>query len=264
MKAKYLSLASRSMQNSMAYRVSFIVNMSASVFYILAMFFLWRAIYAHRTSLAGYSWNDMKAYLLVSFLSSTMLSWYSESRMSSRILDGSVAMELLKPIDFQAARLAETAGTTVFEGGVSAVLVTIVLIVYAGVMTPHSLAAWIAFILSFAVSVLIKFGVVYISSLFCFWTSSGFGVAWARAAITNLLSGALIPLAFFPPWLRTVAYLLPFQGIVNAPASIYLGQATGTAVWDTLLVQVFWCVVLSFLGRFVWRFAVRKVTIFGG
>lgn len=264
MKRGYITLANRSMQNSIAYRVSFLINMSASVFYILSIYFLWKAIYAHRTDLVGYSWNDMKAYLLISFLSSTILTWYSETRMSSRILDGSVAMDLLKPIDFQTARFAETVGTTVFEGGVSAVLVFIVIVVYGGVMTPRTPEVWLVFIGSFLTSIVIKFGVVYLFSLLCFWTSSGFGVAWARAAVTNLLSGGLVPLAFFPGWLRDIADVLPFQGIVNAPASIYLGQVQGVALWETLAVQLLWCCVLWFLGKFLWRYAVRKVTIYGG
>src|SRR5687768_14958078 len=121
-KRKYLSLARMTMQQSLAYRGMFLVNMCASIFFIVAMFYLWRAIYAGRQEIAGFTWDEMKAYLLIAFISNTLLSWYSETRISGLILDGQVAMDLLKPLDFQAARLWETLGTSVFEGGVSVVM----------------------------------------------------------------------------------------------------------------------------------------------
>jgi len=85
-----------------------------------------------------------------------------------------------------------------------------------------------------------------------------------RAAVTNLFSGALVPLSFFPGWLKSVALLLPFQGIVHTPASIYLGRIGGMELVHYLGVQLFWVAVLWFVGKRMWHRAVRQVTIHGG
>jgi len=89
-------------------------------------------------------------------------------------------------------------------------------------------------------------------------------MTWLRIAIMNLLSGALIPLTFFPPWLRTFAFALPFQGIVYIPASLYLGRSEGQAALQLICLQVLWVVVLWVCGRALWSRAVRQVTIHGG
>lgn len=264
MKRKYLSLARVAMQNSVARRGAFLVNMAAGLIYVVAMFYLWRAIFANRDQLAGYTWEEMKAYLLVAFLANTLLSWYSETRIAGQVLDGSVAMDLLKPLDFQTARLAETIGISVFEGGITALMASSALLLFGGVMLPPSLAMDVLFLISLAASLLIKFGVVYLSGLLCFWTSSAIGIVWARAAITSLLSGALVPLAFFPRWLEVLALALPFQGIVATPAAIYLGRVQGAAALQLVGLQLVWVVVLWFAGRLLWRWGVRQVTVYGG
>lgn len=264
MKRKYLSLAVIAMQNSLARRAMFVVNMGSGLLYLLATFFLWRAIFAGRELLAGYTWEEMKAYLLVAFLTNTLLSWYSETRIAGQVLDGSVAMDLLKPLDFQTARLAETLGTSVFEGGLGALMACAALLVFGGIMPPASLSLGCLFALSLVASLLIKFGVVYLAGLVCFWTSSGLGIIWARIAITSLLSGALVPLSFFPRWLELLALALPFQGIVYTPASIYLGRVTDAQALRLIAVQWLWVAGLWLAGRLLWRWGIRQVTVYGG
>jgi len=78
------------------------------------------------------------------------------------------------------------------------------------------------------------------------------------------LLGALIPLVFFPDWLRAMAAVLPFQGMVSTPALVYLGMMDGPTTALMLGVQAFWAIGLILLGRLVWRSAQRVVTINGG
>lgn len=90
------------------------------------------------------------------------------------------------------------------------------------------------------------------------------GIAWMRAAITNFFSGALVPLAFFPGWLEKLSLLLPFQGIVYIPASIYLGRLEGLQALQSVGLQLLWIIVLWLGARLMWNWAVRQVTINGG
>ena len=83
-------------------------------------------------------------------------------------------------------------------------------------------------------------------------------------AITNLLSGALIPLAFFPNGVGAALRWLPFAGITDTPARLYLGQLTGAHATLAVALEVAWTVVLLALGRGIWRAATREVTIHGG
>ena len=227
------------------------------------MYALWRAIYDGRAALAGMNWEQMKAYLLVTFVCNALLSYYSETRISGKILDGSITADLLKPLDFQKARFAETLGSTVVEGGLTAVILVISLAATAGVATPDPLHAAI-FALSLAASLLVKFGIVYIAGLLCFWSTGSLGIVWARTAVTNLFSGALVPLSFFPGWLERLSLALPFQSIVHTPAAIYLEQVDTIGALRLLALQLVWGIALWYAGKLMWSRAVRQITIHGG
>jgi ABC-2 type transport system permease protein len=82
--------------------------------------------------------------------------------------------------------------------------------------------------------------------------------------LLGFFSGFLLPLAFFPPPLAVLARLLPFQAITGLPAQVFLGQISGAALGWTLLLQLFWALVLSGLAALMLRAAMRKVVIQGG
>jgi len=261
---KYVSLLKMSMQVSFTYRFNFLINAISGVVFITSLYYVWKAIFAQRAELNGLTWEHMQSYLLVVFISNMLLSWYSETAISRRVMDGSVSMDLLKPIDFQKARLSETLGTSLVEGGICIIIAVIWAFMFTGVQVPPDASSAALFLLSLLLSVFIKFGIVYLSGLLCFYTTSMLGVAWARAAITNLFSGALVPIALFPDWLGTFAKLLPFQGIVAIPASLYMGQLSGMTALGQIGIQLFWAIVLWLAGKALWRWSVRQVTIHGG
>ncbi|WP_150270421.1 ABC transporter permease [Paenibacillus tepidiphilus] len=260
----YRSIANRSLQNVLAYRNSYVINFLAGTINLLAIYFLWKGIYSGRIEVGGYTWDQMKTYLLVTFLANSVLSWYSETAISGKILDGSVAVDLLKPIDFQSARFAETLGSSLFEGAQSLILITVFALCITGIAFPDSALVYVLFIFSLLGAVLVKFGIVYLAALVCFWSTGSMGIVWTRIALTNLLSGALVPLAFFPDWLERLALVLPFQSIIHTPTMIFLEQA-GT--WESLSLiglQWFWGILLWLAGKAMWSWAVRQVTIHGG
>jgi len=262
---KYRSMARTSLSITFVYRAALLLNLAGTLFYVVAMFYLWQTLFLGQPgALGGFTWNEMKAYILVSFLLNSLLTWYDEWVMSQDIREGRIAIDLTRPIDIQASRLAQAFGPVGFELGLAIFVSAIVAFVFGGAATPADAAHAALFCVSAALATLIKFGIVYCVSMTAFWTGGIEGIMVARGAIQNIFSGALIPLAFFPGPLQAVAAVLPFQGMISTPALIYLGKldAAGTAL--ALLVQLVWAVGLILAGRLAWSRAVRVVTIHGG
>jgi ABC-2 type transport system permease protein len=160
--------------------------------------------------LGVFSWPQMKAYLLVAFLTNSLMTWVDEGSMARDVRMGRIATDLARPIDFQAKRLAEALGPFPVEL-CSAVLVGAVGAVFGGIAVPPDPAHFTLSVVSTALATLLKFTIVYCVSMTAFWTMGMYGIRIGRAAIQNLFSRALFPLAFFPDWLRTVAAVLPVQ-----------------------------------------------------
>jgi viologen exporter family transport system permease protein len=261
--ARYLALASAAMQQRLAYRNAFLLSVLSQLLGCFALIYLWRAVYAGRASLNGFSWPELKTYLLLTFLTNSIAGWMSEMTLVSRIIDGTIAIDLLKPFDFQLARLVETLGMAALEAVMMLLVLVLVAFAVGGILLPPDLSTFALACLSFCLGILIKFGVQYITCLLAFWSNYGWGIVQARVALTQLFSGALVPLPFMPDWLRGVAEAMPFQGIVYLPSTIYLGRA-GDGAFRALGAQAAWALGLFVTGRLAFGQAMRKVTIHGG
>ncbi|GAA2628812.1 ABC transporter permease [Paractinoplanes durhamensis] len=258
----YRALARATAKAALAYRLSLLLGMGAVLGQLVALLAVWGVILA-RSPVNGFTWPQMRAYLLVAFAAGTVVSILGDFRMASRILDGDVALDLVKPIDYQKARLAESLGGLWIEILLIAAVIGVVVALTGGVDIPAG-PALALFAASMLILVPLKFLIVYVSTLACFWTQNFMGVQWARLAVVNLLSGALIPLVYLPHWLATAAQWSPFAGLTSTPALIFLGRVHGREALVLVAVQLGWVLVLWFGARLVWRAALRRLTVNGG
>lgn len=261
---KYVALGSATLQQRLAQRRVFYMSLAGQTIGLLALYFVWHTLFASRGNLGGLTWSQMQTYLLLTFCANAVLGFHSELMMSARILDGSVAIDLLKPLDYQTARFTEIVATALIEGA-CAIAVTVAASLALGCkILPTDFAHGVLALISFALGIWIKFGIVYIAGLACFWTTNGWGISWAQMAISQLFSGALAPLPLLPDWLRTLASWLPFQGMIYTPIMIFLGQFDLAGSVRAIGFQVLWGAGLWFLARSCGGIMMRRVTIHGG
>lgn len=260
---KYLTLARMQARSVLAYRLNFVLSLFSLMFQLFAMLAIWGVMLGTGRSLNGFDWGHMRAYLLVGFVCGALVSQSADFRMAARIQDGMVAVDLTKPVDYQRARFAEAVGGAWTE-------IATALLVCAGVLLLSGPVPWpggagtVLFVLSLVAVLPLKFLVVYMTGLVCFYTQNYMGVQWARLVIVSLFAGALVPLSFFPQWLQYLAAVLPFASMSATPALIFVGQLHGGEALALIAVQFAWVVALWLLARLIWRHAVKRVTIHGG
>ena len=260
----YLSLMLNAAQQATTYRSRILLSTLGNGTWIVAIYYLWRTVFAAGGQLAGYDWGAMRTYLVLAYAVNALLSFSSTARLYNLVRTGDVAQELLRPVDYLAAQLAITLGGGLIEGLVSAGLALVVVVLAVGVAPPASAAAALLFLPSIALGFVIKFLISFLAALLCFWTVNGVGLIWAQTAVVNLFSGALVPLAFFPDWLRTLAAWAPFQGIIATPLAIYQGQVVGWGLVGAVALQMLWAALLWAIARALWGPATRALDIQGG
>jgi ABC-2 type transport system permease protein len=250
--------------SALAYRGNFLLSLGGVAFQLVALLAVWKVLLGDGAAqVGGYDWPHMRSYLLVAFASGALVGTFVDFRMSHRIQSGLVSLDLVKPVDYQRARLWETLGGVWIEIAVVAV-VAAVSMAFGGPPELPPGPELALFGLSMVLLVPLKFIVVYVSTLACFWTQNFVGVLWARQAITGLLSGALVPLAYFPGWLATAAQWSPFAGLTSTPALIFVGQASGRHALLLVAVQLGWLVLLWYTARALFGRALRQLTVHGG
>jgi ABC-2 type transport system permease protein len=261
---KYVRHALCSIQETTAYRASYFINIVSQFVSYIAIFFLWRAVYSGGAVIGGMDWGDMQGYLLISLFTSALISGSSEFRVSRAIWTGNIAVELVRPVDYQKANFAITVGNGIAEGVLVAAIGIVFAVLIGFTVPPNQPVTWFFFLLALLFSFVTKFLIVYIFGLLTFWTMGGMGLSWFRRGLTDFFSGAIIPLTFFPGWLQTVAAWLPFRGIVSVPATIFIEQMPASQILASFAAEAAWVAGLWYLARLIWHFAMRKVTIQGG
>ncbi len=91
-----------------------------------------------------------------------------------------------------------------------------------------------------------------------------YDLGWLGLWLFVLLSGYLMPLAFFHPWLRLVTWWLPFRYTLAFPVETLLGLEPIGVALRSLAVQ--WTYVAGLLGLalLLWRRGVARYAVYGG
>ena len=123
------------------------------------------------------------------------------------------------------------------------------------------------FVISTVFALIVNFNIEMLVATLCLYTESTWGINIVKETIVLLLSGASIPLAFFPEKLRVVVQYLPFRAVYDIPLTILL-QKNGSDTFEGLLpmfaLQVIWIVILTAAGTLFWNYSVKKITVNGG
>ena len=90
------------------------------------------------------------------------------------------------------------------------------------------------------------------------------GIVAFLPALSEIFSGDLLPLPFFPPVLRKIAELSPFGSLQNVPLRIFGGDIAGAQMFCAAGLQLFWCVGVTALGYLLMHQGLRRTVIAGG
>jgi ABC-2 type transport system permease protein len=103
------------------------------------------------------------------------------------------------------------------------------------------------------------------TALFAFYTESIWGISATKEAIILFLSGAVIPISFYPSPLKEIMYMLPFQAIYDSPLRILINA--GLKIDDCLFIiarQLLWVLIIIILCNLWYKKVIKVLTINGG
>jgi ABC-2 type transport system permease protein len=226
--------------------------------------FLWKSIYGSEHVLNGMSFNDVFVYLA---LASTIFSLFMTSvdwDMSFSVVDGSIITSLVKPLDHQMNMLAGKIGMLALNFTIISIPSFLFLIF---VFQVKIAIGWnlLFFFISVVFSFLISFTIEYIVGLISFYTQSIWGISASKNVIVMLLSGAVVPLSFFPEGLRKIADVLPFKAMYDIPLRMIISPpASPGGYLSVYLFQIGWLIVIFIISRLFFKQAIKVVTVNGG
>src|SRR3954464_6908008 len=221
------------------------------------------AVYRHRTDVGGYDAADAVTYVWVGEALIMTVCSFGWRELALRIKDGSIAVDLARPLDPQRYWLAYDLGRPPYHFLYRGVPPFIVGALVFDLRTPSPLD-FAVFPVSIALAVVVSLGFRFLYNSAAFWLVDYRGVVTVAITVNLFLSGMVMPLSFFPDWLRSVAHALPFAAILQTPVDVWLGKHHGAGLAGVLALQLVWAAVLLGLGRVALRAGARRLVVQGG
>jgi ABC-2 type transport system permease protein len=227
---------------------------------------LWRALYSGVESSAGLDREQAVTYAVLAVLALQLRGAdraVSADSVLVHVQEGSILYWFLRPARPSRYYLIRAIGDQAY--GLAWVLAGYATCLVLGIVAPPaSTGAAVAAAVSLLFGQITLYYLLLVVDLFCFWAVMNSSAVQILGFAQAVLSGAFAPLWFFPGWFIAMSAVLPFQGTLNVPLSLYIGRIPAGEAPAEIAVQVLWCVLLAGLTRLLWRRAAARVTVQGG
>lgn len=263
---RYLTLTRAGILESLQFRLSTIIMVVGNFLYLIVVFFLWKAIFASAGTdvVAGMTFTDTLIYLVLATSLFGMMEMYIVWMMGRDIQSGKIVLDLLKPMEYRRYLFWSYSGSFVTNMVFTFLPTFVVVVIVTNGAIPLGLnLLW--FVISVVMGILINYSIDFLVGTICLYTESIWGINIMKQVIVLLLSGATIPIAFFPEPLKTIVYYLPFQSIYNTPLSLLLGKdPQWQNVLSSLGIQLIWVIVMYVITKIFWKISLKQITVNGG
>ena len=263
----YIPFATNAFQSELTYKGNTIMFFCGEGILISVTFFLWRAIYKSSESavIEGFTFNQMIVYMLIAFLTNLLVSTDVSSNISREVKDGSIAINLIRPISYSQRMMFQSVGVIFFNFVIVFIPAFIVItLVFYNLEGSISIFNILMYFISSILSMILTFYYSYCFGLLSFKITNMWGLSQIMQAITRLISGALIPLSFFPEVVGKIFNILPFSSMISTPTLIYLGKLNGLELIKGILIQVIWVLIFIAISKWIWNKLIKQLTILGG
>jgi len=250
--------------NTLAYRLRYYTGIVTYFIYVTVYYFIWKAIYVHSSSIGGFDFSHILTYIAVGWIIRSFYFNNVDQDMANQVIEGKLAMDLIKPVNIQFMYVAQAFGECLFRAGMLSLPSAVVLMLIYPLRRPASLPHFLAFLVSVLFSFFLVAAINFAVGTLAVRLKSILGLLRAKYFLLELFSGLLLPISFFPQVFQKLFNFLPFQYISYIPVLLYLGKINGRSIAGALALQLFWVVVLFAIGDAMWKWSSRKITIQGG
>ncbi len=239
----------------------FLLSYALRLLRVVVLLALWRnVLLADHVGDGPLSLAGVLTYTLIAEVFADQLN--VRTTLNQAFWEGTLVMRFLRPMGLMRQFSAEMLGPWCIDF----VLFSIPLLLAAPALgvdpRPASPAAGALFVFSLGLAVLVGVAMDFLTGAVVVWLEQPVWlVEWIRAAIALLLSGALVPLVYYPWGLGDIFALLPFAAMAWAPLAIYTAAGSPPAL---ILSQLFWAATLWPLGVWLWRANREKLVSYGG
>lgn len=265
---KYLSFFRLRFVMGLQYRAAALAGIATQFFWGAMEIMVFRAFYETDISSFPMEFQAMSSYVWLQQAFLAFFSvWMLENEIFDTIMNGNIAYELCRPISIYNMWFSRSMANRMSKAVLRCFPILFVAMLLPkpyGIGAPASMGHFVIFLITLVLGLMVIVAFCMLIYGFTFFTVSPNGVRILFTSSVEFLSGAIIPLPFFPEAVQRVLELLPFAAMQNVALRVYSGSMTNAEMTRAVVLQLFWLVVLVAGGKLLCAHAEKKVTVQGG
>src|ERR1700735_1799130 len=230
--------------NILAFRLRYFTGIITYFLNVTVYYFIWSAVYSGGLSIAGYNLAQMITYVSVGWMIRSFYWNTIDQEMAYEVIEGKIAMDLIKPVSVQWMWISRAIGESAFRLGLLTLPTAVVVALVFPVQGPASRGDFFLFLVAVLGSFFLMGAINFMIGTCAIPLKSILALIRAKYWLIELLSGLLIPIAFFPKVLRDLSRWLPFEHIAYTPLQIYLGKLSPAEALLAVGVSWAWVALL--------------------
>lgn len=264
----YISYFILKFKTGLQYRAAALAGIATQLFFGLIYISVYIAFYESNPNTIPMPLDQLVTYVwLGQSLFSLIYMWYKDKEIINLIKSGNIAYELVRPQDLYLMWASKIYGEKL-----SKVLLRFLPVIIFALLLPKpftidlsiSFMRFIVFIISLILSSFLVTFLTLLYHIIVLFTLDEKGVVNIFMVVSDILSGLVIPLVFFPDFMQKILKYLPFPYVSDFPFRLYVGNYTIQDGINGILIQFIWIIILIIVGRLLMKKALKRAVIQGG
>ena len=257
----YWELAKGGYRRYARYRTAILAALIANgAFGFIRASLLMTAITTAGAAVGGYDLKQASTYVWLGQGLLGAIPLWGVTESAARVKSGEIAMDFLRPVAALGQWWAADLGRAASQVIPRLVPMLVVGTLTTGLALPRHPLPYLLFVVSLVLGVSLTFLAWTLVNLLAMWVVEIRGYHALFMIVMNLLTGLLVPVSWFPGWLRTLADATPFPSMFQTPIDVVMGLAGLEAIG----VQAVWLVALVGVAQLMLHRGTRKLVIHGG
>lgn len=259
---KLLAITRAYTLDALTYRGDVFIYTITGIIHPVILLIIWLAVIASGGNPPMNRQEFLVYYFAVLVIKLWTTAWHAR-RWSEKIRLGELSPYLLKPASFPLFLLGNNIGEKLLKS-----VYLLPLIFLAGsalnVNPPQiSMGTILLLIISWFLATVLTFTIELSILLTTFWLDDIESLDNFIVFSSYVFSGQFIPLVAFPMMIQKISLFLPFRYILSFPVEIITGRIIGLNTSAGLALQAFWCTLMIFICRTLWRNGLKRYSAVG-
>lgn len=251
------------MKNQMQNKTYILLDSFNMVSRCLVLFFLYDYVFkVNGGSINGISYETTLWSMFIYFCLMTLKLRNIFMLIMNDVKSGNVEMFINKPISYIFLNFYKALGQGLYSFIIISALGSVAMVIFVGLPTLNIAVFIPTFIITIVLGQILCLILYSLVGVLAFFMQDVRPVYWIVDKFVMILGGSYLPIAMFPKFMKTLAYISPFGAINFASSTVY--ESWNNEFMARMLLQLGWIVIFGFLLYYIFYKAKRKAMINGG